>query len=310
MVMMRLMKKIGRNIALVLITMLVMSAAVPVLAAEVSPEVTLAPETQEELTPAPEATLTPEAASFDPNGTYHAALGVQTCNTLWIGRYAYYEAEANQQYGTEQYSVLFSGGETTNNYVEHAGTFNDAEIKGNGTYTVSLTGADFADEVTLSQLHVATDIPVNDSISITDVKLKVNGRSLITFEEAYLETDAKFLKGGITFLLVNHWRAPLVKFLSENGLSETGGGVETLRGDGSDEIEITFTVSGFAYDKIEEVVTIAPTVAPTEVPTDLGTKEGEKAETSYTLYILIGVVAGVAVLAGIVLVMVRGNKKK
>ncbi|MFT4143028.1 MAG: hypothetical protein QM644_01125 [Mobilitalea sp.] len=296
------MKKVRCRIAAITIVLLVMPAAVPVLAAEV---------TQEEAAQAPEKTQG-EAINFDPNGTYHAALGVQTCNTLWIGRYAYYEAEANQQYGTDQYSVLFSGGEATNNYVEYAGTFNDAEIKGNGTYTVSLSGADFANEVTLSQLHVATDIPMNESISISDVKMKINGRTLITFEEAFIETDAKFLEGGITFLLVNHWRAPLVKFLSENGLSETGSGVEALRGDGSDEIEITFTVSGFAYDKVEEVVTIAPTEVPAVVPTDLGTGTEKKDGISNTPYIFIGmiVVAGVAVLAGIVLVIVRKNKKK
>lgn len=42
-----------------------------------------------------------EASGFDPSGTYHAAMGIQTCDTLWIMRSAYFCESLNEYYGTD-----------------------------------------------------------------------------------------------------------------------------------------------------------------------------------------------------------------
>lgn len=257
----------------------------------------------------------PEAPVVDLNGTYQAAMGIQTCNTLWIGRYAYFDANINEQFGTDQYSTLFSGAEKTNNYAEYTGTFQDITIEGNGTYTVTLTGADFAEETTISQLHVATNIPVNDQIKFTDVKVKALGKTQVTFDEAYMETDKKFESGGMVFLVMNHWRAPLEKFLEENGQYIDGSGLVWLRGAGDDSIEITFTVSGFAYDKVEEApaeVTEAPAPADTDAANEAAeattANTSEKEAKVPLLWIIL--VPAVLIVAVVLIIVVVSKKKK
>lgn len=342
---MRIMRSINKALGGVLImVMLLIMMAMPVSAATVTePTADPATTTTEEATTSETATteeaaateeaavteevastettesleeVVPEAAEVDLNGTYQAAMGVQTCNTLWIGRYAYFDANINEQFGTDQYSTLFSGAEKTNNYVEYAGTFQDITIAGNGTYTVSLTGADFAEETTISQLHVATNIPVNDQIKFTDVKVKALGKTQVTFEEAYMETDKKFESGGMVFLIMNHWRAPLEKFLEENGQYIDGSGLVWLRGAGDDTIEITFTVSGFAYDKVEEApaeVTEAPAPIDTEDTKDTSATEAiaeastDEAELPLLWIILI---PAVLIIAVVIIVVVVSKKKK
>lgn len=194
------------------------------------------------------------AETVDLNGTYNATLGIQTCTNLWIYRFGYYSADINDTYGTDRFAVLTSGSESSGNLVEYAGTFNDAVIQGNGIYTVSLTNADFAGEMSVSQLHFATDIPLNDVIKFTDIKVKINNRTVMTFDEGYVEDDVQFLDGGIVILAFNNWRNTLKQIVQDQGLYIEGSGIELLRGNGNDNIEITFTVSGFAYDKAEEVV--------------------------------------------------------
>ncbi len=184
---------------------------------------------------------------LDPKGTYHATLGIQTCDTLWITRMGYYAKEQNEVYGTKNADKLFY--KDGNKIVTQPGTLNDVEIKGNGTYTVSLEAADFGGEKDISQLHVATDIPVNDTIQFSNVSAEVNGRKVASFDEAIMEDETNYLGGGMVVLVMNHWRAELVKYLSENGLPETAeSGYTLLNGSGEETVSITFTVSGFDYD--------------------------------------------------------------
>lgn len=276
----------------------------------------VAPTASPEATVAPTATQVPAAPQVDLNGTYHAALGIQTCTQLWISRFAYYSADCNDYYGTDNYAVLNSGAEKTNNFVTYKGTFTDATIQGNGTYTISLTGADFAGETLVSQLHIATDIPVNDTIKFTDIAVKVNNKTIVTCDNGYLETDKQFIVGGMVFLIANHWRPDLVKQLGDKGLSENGNGLEILHGDGNDNIEITFTVSGFAYDKaVEATATPVPTVAATSDSSNTDTAAATEASTdsadgsgNQTLIIII-VAAAIVVVAGVTAVVVSKKKK-
>lgn len=192
---------------------------------------------------------TEEAKEVDLNGTYHAALGVQTATDLWMFRGAYYEETQNNKYGTDMWDKMFYANKDTKEEEAAEGTFTDAEIAGNGTYTVSLEGADFMNETTISQLHVATDIPLNDTIKFSDVSLQINGRTIVEFEEAVMENEEPYLKGGMDILLMNHWRAEILNALKEKGvLEDSSNGYNMLDGGGDDNISVTFTVSGFAYD--------------------------------------------------------------
>ncbi|MBR1742265.1 MAG: hypothetical protein IJ733_10460, partial [Lachnospiraceae bacterium] len=73
-------------------------------------------------------------------GKYHAALGVETDYSESVHRYAYYEKKYAKAADRKQLIIGESG---TVGYRILEGTFKDTAIKGNGTYEVSLTNADF-----------------------------------------------------------------------------------------------------------------------------------------------------------------------
>lgn len=202
---------------------------------------------------------------------YHAAMGIQTATSIWIQRWGYFEKSQNEYYGTENYSKLYAAGG-----VFYDGTFEDVEIKGNGTYTVSLKDADFAGETAISQMHIATDIPLAESekLSFTDVILEINGSEVVKFDEAVLENEEPYLQGGAVILLMNHWRDSVIQALSSMGKSEdSSNGWELLQGSGSENVSITFTVSGLPYDNEEQA-------AKDEDGAVLSAEDGKAADTS------------------------------
>lgn len=316
-------KNVKKSLTVLLtLSMLFMLGSVPVRATQetIAPEANTEANTDSvEATQAPaEATQAPTetpAPQVDLNGTYHASLGIQTCNTLWINRPAYYNTELDAHFGTDKFTVMWSGTESAGNYAEYAGTFNDVVIEGNGTYTVSLTNADFAGETSVSQLHVATDIPMNDTIKFTDVSVKFNNKTIAKFDEAYIETDQKYNGGGIDFVCINHWRPQLVEMLAAQGQSENGNGIDLLIGSGNDNIEVTFTISGFAYDKaVEEAPEeTAPTAAAVKATDDSKTNPmipTDADATSSNNTVIIVIVIAVVVVAAIVAAVVISKKKK
>ncbi len=195
---------------------------------------------------------TEEAAEVDLDGVYHATLGIQTNPTLWQNRMGYYVGNHDTTFGTEYWNKLCTSGTGENGetvYTVYAGEFNEVEIAGNGTYTVSLVNADFGGETSVSQLHAATDIPNTGAITFTDVIVKVNGRTVGEYEEGYLDKDG-YADGLCVVLAYNNWR---------NELKSMGIVDPNLLPSGTEnEISITFTVSGFNYDKVEEVVEETP----------------------------------------------------
>lgn len=250
----------------------------------------------------------------DLDGVYHAALGVSTSTKIWINRNAYFAKDANVYYGTEQWSKLMSEDSATGEKVEHDGVFTDAEIKGNGTYTVTLEGADFEGETTIGMLHVSTDIPVCDEITFSDVSLKINDREIITFEEAYMENETRYLNGGMDIILLNHWRDELKSQVLEKGLAESGtNGYDLLLGTGAEKVEVTFTVSGFNYEK-EAEATPEPTAteAAAERESVGETKRQEDKAGDGTSFNggVVAVVAAAIVLCGVVIIVVNGRSKR
>ena len=118
--------------------------------------------------------------------TYHAYLGIQSASYTF--RNAWDEAQYGQGIAADDGTNYFDrltgwDGPTALN---KGGTFTDAEITGDGTYSVSLTGDfDFGEDETLNLLFVSTDIPLDAGVTISDVKIKFDGQTKYTFEEAY-----------------------------------------------------------------------------------------------------------------------------
>ena len=165
---------------------------------------------------------------FDANGEFNVYIGVQTA------AYSFRNAW-NDSYGlgTPEFDQIT--GWNGNDEVVRTGTISDAVIKGNGTYTVSLTGVDFADDAeTLNLLFLSTDIPLDKGVELTDIKVKMGGKSVYDFDTAFQDPDTK---DYIKALLINTYNDG---FKADNEFAYTlSAGMD---------IEVTFTVSGLAYD--------------------------------------------------------------
>lgn len=234
--------------------------------------------------------------AFDPNGEYNVYFGVQTA------AYSFRNAW-NDSYGlgTPEFDQIT--GWNGNDEVVRTGTITDAVIKGNGTYTVSLTGVDFADDAeTLNLLFLSTDIPLDSDAKITDITVKMGGKKVYDFEESYQDPDTK---DYIKTLLINTYNDA---FNGENEFAYTlSAGMD---------IEVTFTVSGFAYDNPDAVPSgdtsatettqaAETTKAASEATTTAST---EASQGGVSVGVIIAIVAAVVVVAAIVVVAVKKKK--
>lgn len=219
-----------------------------------------------------------DSTELNLNGKYHAALGIQTCNVEWFSRFGYYGKDDNKYYGTNKFAKLIGNDKTAK------GTFNDVEIAGNGTYEVSLENAEFQGETAISQLYVATDIPVKDKddlIKFTDIKVTVNDKQIVSYDNAILENE-KYNKNGAVILIANHWRKNVVAALNEKGvLEDSSNGYNLLNGKGKENISITFTVSGFNYDKGD-----TPSGEPDIIDVSPAAKVGTKKKVAGNTYVV------------------------
>ena len=173
--------------------------------------------------------MIPVSASAE-DTTYHAYIGVQSASYSF--RNAWYEPTYGQGVTGDDGMVYFDqitgwDGPTA---VSKGGVFNDAEITGDGTYTVSVTDFDFGSDESLNLLFISTDIPLDSGVTISDVKVTLDGNTKYTFDEAYLSPDAK---DYLEPMCINIWNDDLGK---EDGLFGY-----TMP---ENSIELTFTVSG------------------------------------------------------------------
>lgn len=231
--------------------------------------------------------------AFDPNGEYNVYFGVQTA------AYSFRNAW-NDSYGlgTPEFDQIT--GWNGNDEVVRTGTITDAVIKGNGTYTVSLTGVDFADDAeTLNLLFLSTDIPLDSDAKITDITVKMGGKKVYDFEESYQDPDTK---DYIKTLLINTYNDV---FNGENEFAYTlSAGMD---------IEVTFTISGFAYDNPDavpsgdttpvETTAASTTQAANQATTTAGADAASQGGVS--VGVIIAIVAAVVVVAAIVVVAVK-----
>ena len=178
------------------------------------------------------------AASVSAEETYHAYIGVQSASFTF--RNAWNEGSYGKGITGDDGMVYFDqltgwDGPTA---VSKGGNFVDAEITGDGTYSVSVTDFDFGDDESLNLLFVSTDIPLETGATISDVKIIMDGQTKYTFDEAYLSPDENTY---LQPMAINIWNDDLGK---EDGLF---GYVMP-----SDSIEVQFTVSGLGDAGAEE----------------------------------------------------------
>ncbi|MCM1538074.1 MAG: hypothetical protein NC254_06720 [bacterium] len=241
--------------------------------------------------------------AVDLGGTYNAYLGFQT------PKFSFRNACDDGSYGRDVEADMDYFHQVTgwdgNDAVTLPGTFTDAVIAGNGTYTVSVDGlsfpdGEFADQEYMNLIFLSTDIPNTGEITISDVKLSVNGSSVDLPNGALLSPDSESV---INMLLQNIWNDD-VKEVGYYAVPPTS-------------MSITFTVSGFNYDAeapaeepsgdtSSDATPIDDTTpAPAEETTSTDT---EKSGSNVVVIVVIVVVVVVA--AAVAGVVVAKKKKK
>ena len=125
-----------------------------------------------------DAPLTPEEAAELQKVDYNAYIGVQS--ETYIFRNEWNEASygRDSEENPECFGQL-TGWDADNNKVNYGGTFEDAQLTKDGTYTVSVTTGEmgFGSDTFFRMLYVSTDIPsklVKDGyVTIDNVKVKI-----------------------------------------------------------------------------------------------------------------------------------------
>lgn len=207
---------------------------------------------------------------------YNAYLGVQT-NDSWIYRNAWNDPTFGRDVAGWDYSKLAANGAAA----DIPGTFTDVEITADGTYKVSLTGADLSNERIFSQLFVSTDIPLDSGVKVTNVNVYIDGQKKYTFDEAYIAEDTVDYIG---FAAINIWNDDLGK---EEGLF-----AYTMP---NESVEMEFTVSG-----------IGGAAAPADTGSDTAATENTTAPT--TGNVPAGVMLSVMAVAGLAAAVSKKRK--
>ena len=245
---------------------------------------------------APVEEETSAAGAVDLDGTYNAYIGFQT------PKFSFRNAFDDATYGRDTSDVFnqVTGWDSSNNAVVLPGTFTDVEIAGNGTYTVSVEGLEFPagefdSQEFMNLIFLSTDIPNTGEITISDVELKVDGKGVdLASAGAIVSPDSV---NYLNILIQNIWNEDV----SEIGYYNVP----------MTSMSITFTVSGFNYDKAVEEAPVEETPADTEAPAaDAETSADADEESGSNTGLIVGIVAGVVAVAGVGAGVVVSKKKK
>ena len=178
------------------------------------------------------------------------------------------------------------------------GTFEDVEIAGNGTYTVAAHGLDFQTD-DWSQDHMnliffSTDIQNTTEITFSDVQLKVNGNN-ISISNTFIDDETTCLR----VMLQNVWD-------TDHGIAELPFYQTPVT-----DLEITFTISGFAYDKAadESAAAEAP-AAEAQAPAAGNDTAAPAQEGGSNTGMIVGIVAAVAAVGGAAVVLSKKKNNK
>ncbi len=239
----------------------------------------------------------PAVPALDLNGEYHAYIGLQT------PKYSFRNAFDDATYGRDTSDVFnqITGWDASNNAVTLPGTFTDAVIAGNGTYTVSVDGMSFPEGEFDSQeyfnlIFLSTDIPNTGEITISDIKLNVDGRD-VTIAPVLSPDSISY----VNMLIQNIWNDD-VKEIGYYQVPPTA-------------MSITFTVSGFAYDNESAGAAEPSEAAPSEESSEspAGPADGQTADSGSDggmspVVIAVIVIAVIAVVAVVAVVLAKKKK--
>ena len=256
---------------------------------------------------------------FDEAGTYHAYVNFQ-CTESWVYRNPWYSDD-----GTGLKSKIWNqlngalGSEEA--YAIEGTTVTDAELKGNGTYTIKIEGINGqaaspqapdgstpANEPTFSILSISTDIPkdAKDKVQFSDVHVTVDDVDKGAPAEITWREDDLNDPGILNAVLVDSYHEETPRL--------TGMMVP------NDSVVITFTVSGFNYDNPDATgETESDASSDTNSDTSSATSDSSSATSSASSnasaedsssFPIWPVAAGVAVVVVIVVVVVVTRKKK
>ena len=248
-------------------------------------------------------------ADFNADGTYHAYFGFQQTGS-WIFRDEWYsdtlgidgssfkDTDINFDNGT-----LFKS--DTNGITAVDGTVvTDAEITGNGTYTVSVEGLSGVlatdTESKCSMVYVDTDIPwsaKDNPVTISDVKLTVDGRDVSLPSDIFFPSEYIDASGLLRFDVVNSYQADKGEYAESPDIMVPG-----------DSIKVTFTISGFNNDNPDAVEAPAEDEGATSdaAATSEVTAESESS-SSPIVPIVIVVVVVVVIVVAVVVVKKKNN---
>lgn len=250
-----------RKIAsLLLAGALVCSGTTPALAA---PKSSASPSPTATVSTKPKSTQKPLDTTVDPNGIYHATLGFETESTYRsVYRYGHFDDKNRSK---PEWKQIVSGTKGSYNYRTYPGTFKNAIIKGNGTYSVQLRNANYRYASTFKLLQVCTDIPNTGDIKFSDLQVTVNGQKKLSFKKVSLASSQDYT----VLYAINDKKKDLADLGNRKRIVPPSYQ--------NNSVVIKFKVSGFNYNKGEAVPT--PTVEPTKTP-DSTVAPTQKAKTT------------------------------
>lgn len=269
--------------------------------------VTAVPNIADAVTPVSKAGKKAGKAKFDPEGTYHAYFGLQQTQT-WIFRDPWYSEtlgiDGTSFEGTDcTFNDFLQSG--TDGLVKLDATVTDAEITGNGFYTVSLENinnglASTDPNAALAMVYVDTDIPVSakDTVQISDVKLYMDDMPITLPEEVFYNWEEEDASKLLRFDVVNSYQ-------KDQGYYESPSVVAP-----SDSIKITFKISGMANDNPDAV---EPTPTPEPEKDDAATDDNKDDDSSSSSggmspALIGGIVVVILVVIGGVVVITKKKK--
>ena len=146
------------------------------------------------------APLTEEELAAMLSAEYHGYVAVQSEN--YIFRNDFEDATYGRDGEQADFFTHLTGWDAENNAVNYGGSFEDATITGNGTYTVTMTTGEmgFGTDSFFRYFRVATDIPARlvkeGHVTITDAKVKIGEGK--TQEGLIVHTEGDWVKIVVT----------------------------------------------------------------------------------------------------------------
>lgn len=248
-------------------------------------------------------------AEFDADGTYHAYFGFQQQGS-WIFRDEWYSdtlgidgKDMKKANLTFDNGTLFQSG--TDGVTAIEGTqVQDAEIKGNGTYTVGVSGLNGCldpkgdSEIKISMIYADTDIPMtakDNPVKISDVKLLCDGKEISVPSEPYYPEEYTDASGLMRFDAMNAYKKDQGEYPDSPDMTVVP----------TDSIQIQFTVSGFNSDNPDAV---APADDASSASSDANTTSDASTTSSKKSSPVVPIVIVVVVVAVVAVVVVKKKK--